>query len=182
MAALPGRGRRPRRGRRGNRRGLRLHHRLATRGRPAGPHAATAQLRAARALHRGPLRATAAALAAGQIGADHAAAITAGLAGLPPEQAQAAEEILLGIAADADPALTARVARHLRYALDPAGEDEKGQRRHDRRRLRLASTWEGMLDLDGLLDAEAGETVLAAINALAKPAGPDDDRSAAPTR
>jgi hypothetical protein len=58
--------------------------------------------------------------------------------------------------------VTARVARHLRYALDPAGEDEKGQRRHDRRGLRLATTWEGMLDLDGLLDAARRRAVRSA--------------------
>ena len=146
------------------------------------PRSAGERVRAARALHRGRLPAVADALAAGEISHEHAAAIAAGLAGLPREQARAAEPIVLGVAREQDPATTRRVVEHLRHALDPDGEDERGRRRHDRRGLRLSTTWEGMLGVDGLLDPEAGEVVLAAVNALAKPGGPDDDRSAAQRR
>jgi Domain of unknown function (DUF222) len=144
--------------------------------------AANDRIRAARALHRGHLPDTAAALAAGDITAEHAAVIARALADLPRAQARAAEPLLLDLAREADPTATRRLGEHLRYALDPDGEDEKGKRRHDRRGLHVSTTWAGMVGIDGLLDPEAGETVLAAINALAKPAGPDDDRTAAQRR
>ena len=41
----------------------------------------------------------------------------------------------------------------------------------------LASTWEGMVALHGLLEAEAGQTLLAALEPLARPATTDDTRS-----
>jgi hypothetical protein len=144
--------------------------------------AANDRIRTARALYRGQLPDTAAALAAGHISAEHAAVIARALADLPRAQARAAEPLLLDLAREADPTATRRLGEHLRYALDPEGEDEKGKRRHDRRGLHVSTTWAGMVGIDGLLDPEAGETVLAAINALAKSAGPDDERTAAQRR
>jgi hypothetical protein len=41
----------------------------------------------------------------------------------------------------------------------------------------LAPTWEGMLAVGGLLDPEAGQTLLAALEPLARPASAEDDRS-----
>ena len=41
----------------------------------------------------------------------------------------------------------------------------------------LAATWEGMVAVNGLLDPEAGQTLLAALEPLARPASADDDRS-----
>ena len=43
--------------------------------------------------------------------------------------------------------------------------------------LWLAPTWEGMVALDGLLEAEAGQTLLAALEPLARPADAADPRS-----
>jgi hypothetical protein len=42
--------------------------------------------------------------------------------------------------------------------------------------LWLSPTWEGMLAVDGLLDPEAGQTLLAALEPLARPTGADDER------
>src|SRR6266508_3080291 len=120
-----------------------------------------------------------AALAAGQIAYEHAAAITRGLADLSAELAAAAEPVALGLARRLDPAATRQAVAHLRYALDPDSEDERARRRHERRGLHLNPTLDGMVALNGLLDPEAGETVQAAITALARPAAPDDERSAA---
>jgi len=146
------------------------------------PRSAGERVLVARALHRGRLPAVAAALAAGQISYEHAAAITRGLADLSAELAAAAEPVALGLARRLDPAATRQAVAHLRYALDPDSEDERARRRHERRGLHLNPTLDGMVALNGLLDPEAGETVQAAITALARPAGPDDERSAAPTR
>jgi Domain of unknown function (DUF222) len=41
----------------------------------------------------------------------------------------------------------------------------------------LAPTWEGMVALNGLLDPEGGQTLLAALEPLARPADAADDRS-----
>jgi len=41
----------------------------------------------------------------------------------------------------------------------------------------LAPTWEGMVAIDGLLEAEAGHTLLAALEPLARPADANDPRS-----
>jgi hypothetical protein len=62
---------------------------------------------------------------------------------------------------------------------DPAAADQQAQRRHDRRGLWVAPTFAGMVAIDGLLDAEAGETLLTALEPLARPTVADDDRTAA---
>ena len=62
-------------------------------------------------------------------------------------------------------------------AADPEGADGQAERRHRRRGLWLASTWEGMVAVDGLLEAEAGQIVLAALEPLARPADAHDTRS-----
>ena len=46
----------------------------------------------------------------------------------------------------------------------------------------LAATGEGMVAVNGLLDPEAGQTLLAALEPLARPAGANDERSAGQRR
>jgi Domain of unknown function (DUF222)/HNH endonuclease len=149
--------------------------------RTSARHAAE-RVRLARALHRGRLPAVAAALAAGQITPEHAAAITRALRDTPPDLLTELEPVALDLAGQLDPADTRRALEHLRYALDPDAEDERARRRLERRGLDLSPTLDGMLALSGLLDPEAGETVRAAITALAAPEGPDEHRSAAQRR
>src|SRR4029453_16034098 len=50
-------------------------------------------------------------------------------------------------------------------------------RRHERRGLWLSPTWEGMVAVDGLLEPEAGTTLLAALEPLARPADAGDGRT-----
>jgi hypothetical protein len=59
---------------------------------------------------------------------------------------------------------------------DPDGADQ-AERRHGRRGLWLAATWAGMVTLQGLLEPEAGHTLLAALEPLARPHSGQDDRS-----
>jgi hypothetical protein len=66
---------------------------------------------------------------------------------------------------------------HLRQVADPDAAEQAQQRRLDRRGLWLAPTWEGMLAVEGLLEPEAGQTLLAALEPLARPSGAHDDRS-----
>jgi hypothetical protein len=141
-------------------------------------------VRTTRALHRGPqpLQATAAALAAGELSYQHAVALADATRELPAVTIAEAEGVLVEAARRLDPPRVRRLANHLRDVVDPQGAEERGRRRLERRGLWLSSTVEGMLAIDGLLDAECGETLQAALMPLARPAGPDDERSGAQRR
>jgi Domain of unknown function (DUF222)/HNH endonuclease len=148
----------------------------------AGHNTASGWVRTARALFRGPLAGTAKALAAGDIGVAHATVLVAGTADLPPGTAATAEPVLLEAARRLDPPRLRRVIAHIDDVADPDAADTRAQRRHDRRGLWASPTMEGMVAVDGLLDPEAGETLLAALEPLARPTAADDDRSAAQRR
>jgi hypothetical protein len=64
-----------------------------------------------------------------------------------------------------------------RLVVDAEGADAQAERRHGRRGLWLAATLEGMVAVGGLLEAEAGGIVMAALEPLARPADAHDDRS-----
>jgi hypothetical protein len=142
-----------------------------------GAGAAAGFVRTARALFRGPLTATAAALTAGEISVDHAAALAHGTHQLPDHLTREAEPVLLAAAKRLDPPRLRRVLGHLRQVTDPEGADREAERRHERRGLWLAPTWDGMVALGGLLDPEGGQTLLAALEPLARPADAEDGRS-----
>jgi len=142
-----------------------------------GKAAAHQAVQTARALFRGPLTGTAQALAAGEVSAAHAAVLANGTADLPLHTTMEAEPVLLEAARRLDPPGLRRVVGHLRYVADPDAADAETQRRHERRGVWLAPTWEGMLGIQGLLDPEAGQTLLAALEPLARPTGAEDGRS-----
>src|SRR6266511_557988 len=146
------------------------------------PAAAGQRVRTARALHRGPLVATAAALAAGEVSYQHAAVLADATHDLPPAKVAEAEGVLVDAARRLDPARLHRLAGHLRDVLDPGGSEERGRARLERRGLWLAATFEGMVAVNGLLDPDAGQAARAALAPLAGPTGPDDERSAAQRR
>src|SRR6266536_3008463 len=139
----------------------------------AGQHVCTA-----RALHRGPLAVTAAALAAGEVSPQHAAVLADATSGLPPRKVAEAEPVLVAAARRLDPPRLHRLAAHLRDLVDPEAAEARAQARLDQRGLWLAGTFEGMVAVKGLLDPETGEATMAALAALARPSGPDDERSA----
>jgi Domain of unknown function (DUF222) len=118
-----------------------------------GAGAASSSLRTARALFRGPLPETAQALSDGELSPAHASVVAHGTHELPTTSAP-------------------RVLGQLRLVADPDGERDRAEVRHGRRGLWLAPTWEGMVALDGLLEAEAGQTLLAALEPLARPPTP----------
>jgi len=146
------------------------------------PGAASQRVRAARALHRGPLRATAHALAAGAVSYQHAAVLADATADLPAAKVAQAEEVLVDAARRLDPARLRQLVAHLRNVIDPDRAEQHARARLGRRGLWLAATYDGMVAVDGLLDPEAGEAARAALAPLARPAGPDDQRSAAQRR
>jgi Domain of unknown function (DUF222) len=142
-----------------------------------GAGAASSAVRTARALFRGPLPATAAALTAGELSPAHASVLAYGTHDLPDNVTTEAEPVLLEAARRLDPPRLRRVLGHLRLVADPDNEQDGTAERHARRGVWLTPTWEGMVALDGLLEPEAGQIVLAALEPLARPANADDTRS-----
>ncbi|HEX2155373.1 MAG TPA: DUF222 domain-containing protein [Actinomycetes bacterium] len=142
-----------------------------------GAGSAASSVRTARAVFRGPLPTTAAALTSGELSPTHAAMIAAGTHQLPDHLTADADPILVEAARRLNPPQLRRVLSHLRLVADPDGEDDRSHQRHARRGVWLAPTWEGMVAIDGLLEAEAGQTLLAALEPLARPADAGDTRS-----
>ena len=140
------------------------------------------RLRLARALHRGPLAGTAQALAAGELSAAHAAVLAHGTQDLPGPTVVDAEPMLVAAARRLDPQRLRRLVAHLAAVADPDAADAQAQRQHGRRGIWVSPTLAGMVAVDGLLDPEAGATLLAALEPLARPASAEDDRSGSQRR
>jgi len=86
-----------------------------------------------------------------------------------------AEPVLVDAARRLDPPRLRRLVTHLRLVADPDSERDRAQRRHEQRGLWLSPTLDNMIAVDGLLEAEAGQTLLAALEPLARPASAGDD-------
>jgi hypothetical protein len=153
--------------------------RAALRLSPAGAGRA---VRTARALHRGPLPATARALAHGEVSVEHAVVLADTTHDLPPARVAEAEGVLVDAARRLDPGRLRRLTTHLRTLIDPEATQARTRARLERRGLWLQATYDGMVAVDGLLDPEAGETVRSALAPVARPTGPRDARSAAQRR
>jgi Domain of unknown function (DUF222)/HNH endonuclease len=141
-----------------------------------GAGEASNAVRTARALFRGPLAATGQALCDGTLSPAHARVLAVGTKDLPDHVTAEAEPLLLETAAHLDPPQLRRAIGHLLLVADPDGADAKAERDHERRGLWLTPTFEGMVAVDGLLEAEAGQIVMAALEPLARPADAGDTR------
>jgi Domain of unknown function (DUF222)/HNH endonuclease len=139
--------------------------------------AATSLVRTARALFRGPLAATGQALTDGELSLAHAQVLAHHTQELPDHVATEAEPVLLDAARRLDPPRLRQAIAHLRLVADPDGADRRAERRHQQRGLWLSATWAGMVAVNGLLDPEAGQTLQAALEPLARPANAHDTRS-----
>jgi Domain of unknown function (DUF222) len=96
---------------------------------------------------------------------------------LADQVAAEAEPVLLDAARRLDPPRLRQAITHLRLVADPDGADAQAERRHQQRGVWLAATWAGMVAVNGLLDPEAGQTLQAALEPLARPANAHDTRS-----
>ncbi|HYN17092.1 MAG TPA: DUF222 domain-containing protein, partial [Actinomycetes bacterium] len=121
--------------------------------------AASSAVRTARALFRGPLPATAKAVCDGELSVAHAQVLAAGTHSLPDQVTVEAEPLLVEAARRLDPGRLRRLLGRLLQIADPDGADRERERRHARRGLWLAPTFEGMVAVDGLLEPEAGQTL-----------------------
>jgi hypothetical protein len=123
-----------------------------------------------------------AAHASGRINLTHLGVITRTLTTLPEPDRDTAEQILLRAALHVNPNELARLARQLEATIDPDREDERTARRYASRYLTAATTFAGMVHVQGLLDPETGAALQTALAALTVPDGPDDPRSAGQRR
>jgi hypothetical protein len=142
-----------------------------------GAGAARSAVRTARALFRGSLNETAAALTSGAISPAHARVIADGTQHLPEHVKLEADPVLVEAASRLDPPRLRQAVGHLVQVVDPDGADRQAERRHERRGVWLSPTWEGMVAVDGLLEPEAGQTLLAALEPLARPTDAKDSRT-----
>lgn len=120
------------------------------------------------------------ALTAGDISPDHARLVTtalAELAGVDEQLAADTEAPLLAAARELDPVRLRREIAHARHALVPEAAAALDEAAHARRHLDVARTFDGAVAVHGLLDAEGGETLLAALTALAVPGEATDGRT-----
>jgi hypothetical protein len=101
---------------------------------------------------------------------------------LPEDIVAAGEPTLVEAARRLTPHQLRAAVLHWRAHVAPEQVDRDFAAHHERRRLHVSSTLDGLVALDGLLDAEAGNTVLTAISALAGPGGGDDPRTSAQRR
>jgi hypothetical protein len=139
--------------------------------------AAHSLVRTARALFRGPLAGTGQALVEGELSLAHAQVLAHSTHDLPDHVAAEAEPVLLEAARRLDPPRLRQAITHLRLVADPDGAEAQAERRHQRRGVWLSATWEGMVAVNGLLEPEAGQTLAAALEPLARPANAHDTRS-----
>jgi hypothetical protein len=150
-----------------------------------GPVEASRRLRLARSLPGCPL--TAAALAAGEVGAEHAGVITAAVGELPagcaPPVRAAVESALVELAGSQPPFVLARAVDELRvrFGVEDSAETAYA-RRYARRGVCLDRTFAGFGSLAGTLSPDVADALGQALTATSAPAGPDDVRSAAQRR
>jgi hypothetical protein len=141
-----------------------------------GGHAASSIVRTARALLRGPLAATGQAVCAGDILPAHAQVLAHGTKELPEHVTAAAEPTLVAAAARLDPSRRRRVVGDLVQAPTRQRRGGSGATPCPPGPV-VGPTFAGMVAVDGLLEPEAGELVLAALEPLARPADAGDTRS-----
>ena len=146
--------------------------------RPAGE--ATSRIKVAERIVDHPN--CAAAHAEGRVNLAQLRIITTTLKNLPEADRDTAEQILLRAAEHVDPNELARLARELEAVVAPEREEDRAARRYRSRYLTVATTFAGMVHINGLLDPETGAALHAALAPLTAPQGEDDPRSAGQRR
>lgn len=146
-------------------------------------------VRTSRELHAS-LAATETALGNGEITVQHARTIARTVRLVrdrvgPAEEGAAVaevEKVMLEVGRAVDAGSLTGFATRVRQVVDPDGALIDANRAHERRWLSTSTTLDGMVSIDGLLDAEAGAVLLTALASSASPHGPDDLRSAGQRR
>src|SRR5437899_4157414 len=116
------------------------------------------------------------AFAWGDLGYQHVAVIAWTAENVGAAAVRTEERILLKAALTMDPGQFTTVAKNFEHRVDAAGALAEANRAYQRRYLHIGEPQDGVIRLDGLLDAEGGATVRTALAELMKPVK-NDDRS-----
>jgi hypothetical protein len=119
---------------------------------------------------------TEAAFANGDLGYEHVALIARTADHVGAAAVRKEEPSLLKAARTMDPGQFTNVAKNFEHQVDAEGALNEANRAHERRYLHLGEPQDGMVRIDGMLDAEGGATVRTALQAFMKPTK-DDERS-----
>src|SRR6266550_3077698 len=119
---------------------------------------------------------TAAAFANGDVGFQHVAVLARTAEHVGAAAVRKDEASLLKAAQTMDPGQFTTVAKNFEHRVDAAGALAEANRAYQRRYFHISEPQDGLVRLDGLLDAEGGATLRTALQALMKPVK-DDARS-----
>src|SRR5438552_14148221 len=119
---------------------------------------------------------TSQAFATGELGYQHVAVMARTAEHLGAAIVRKAEASLLALAETMDPGQFTGVAKNFEHRIDAQAALTEANRAHQRRYLTFSEPLDGIVRIDGLLDAEAGALVRNAVNAGLPPAK-DDDRT-----
>jgi len=146
------------------------------------PGDAAERVRIARGLRDGSLASPVQAMADGEVTFDQTRAVAKAVAKLPRHQVTEAVTTLTDLARRADAGRVRTAGRYLRFVADPDGAQLAVEADYTRRFLNLSPLLDGMVAVDGVLDAEGAATVSAALQPFGVPCSPDDERNAAQRR
>src|SRR5712691_244078 len=116
------------------------------------------------------------AFARGQLGYQHVAVMARTAENLGAAAVRGEEGNLLKVAQSMDPGQFTTVAKSFEHRVDSAAALAETNRAYERRYLHIGEPQAGVVRIDGMLDAEGGATVRAALAGLMKPTR-DDHRS-----
>ena len=142
--------------------------------------AATQRVAMARQLEKLPE--TARAFQRGDLGYGHVAILTGTADRIGTGAVKKEEATLLQAALTMDPGKFAEVAKKFEIRVDEAAALAEANRSYRRRYLHLSEPRNGLVHLEGLLDAEGGAVVKTALDALMPPPKHDDERTAGQRR
>ena len=136
--------------------------------------AAAERVEVARQLEKLPQ--TEAALASGTVGYQHAVVMARAAEHVGAAAVRNEEPSLLRMAQTMDPGKFTTVAKNFEHRIDSAGALAETNRAYERRYLHISEPQDGLVRLDGVLDAEGGATLRSALQPFMKPVK-DDLRS-----
>ena len=119
---------------------------------------------------------TSQAFATGQLGYQHVAVLARTAEHVGAAAVRKAEGSLLALAGTMDPGQFTGVAKNFEHRVDAQAALTETNRAYQRRYLSISEPLDGIVRIDGLLDAEAGALVRNAVNGGLPPAR-DDDRT-----
>src|SRR5439155_20698879 len=119
-----------------------------------------------------------AAFASGEISLAHLSLMSTTVEQVGLESVREQEEVLVEAARQLGPRMYRQVTVHLRHCVDPDGALKDANEAHQRRAVWLSETMDGVFVLNGILDAEGGAILRAALAAVEGKPVAGDDRSA----